>query len=589
MHIWILKYSDNNFSTDFIAKANDLAENINQLKNRKCWQKSYGKFHLLSFTTQFDYSQKVYLQETEKSTVAYSGLLIGKETAETDLRDIKNIEINRPEKYNGQFALFELTENSFSCLADNFGFHKVFYGQIDNEIYVSNSLDFLKKLNKIKVNSDKLILDFLTVRFGVYPGNDTVFEDFYTLPEYGRLNIINGQLTVDTYKPISDLLVPNGDFESKLQETIADFKMAANYLRKYHHTVVPLSGGFDGRTILSYFYKTEGKPLETMTYNRAGKLDFYIAARLSKAFKVPHRKIHISKSIVDFEAKIPEVKKIDDDPFNKAFSESIKVFYNQGTCFKVSLGGNGADTDWEFGEKQLKKLDQSNFNAFIKSYSTLITQHPYVNKQVSERLATKMENYFIEKYHVFQDKSNFMQLLASSFFHLERFRSEQGSVCSQFLNKKYDTFMPYATESLNQTVFLATKKQLNRGVKEGINYRIYEAMTEGKMPYAPILTANNEFGKNFLQKSLNRIFPYLPKIIWKLNNGDTNGNIRKQYSAKITTLSNEYILKSIENDIWNYLDASKIKDAIQQPNYNGSLNEVAKMLKFVDDINKKSN
>lgn len=526
-----------NLSSDFIAKANKVANGINQLKNRNCWQKSYGKFHLLSLTTQFDYSQKSYIEEHEGVIRSYSGLLIGKETTDIDLRDIRNIDVHHPGKYNGQFALFELTESSFSCLADNFGFHKVFYGQIENEFFVSNSLDLIKIIEGVTANTDKIILDYLTSRFGIYPGYETMYRGFRSLSEYGRLQISNEQIKVDTYKPISSLLVPEGNFETKLQQTIADFKMAANYLRKYHHTVVPLSGGFDGRTILSCFYKTAGKPLETMTYNRAGKLDFYIAGKLSKAFKVPHRKFEIIANISEINIKIPEYKKVDDDPFYELFFNAVKDFYNQGTCFKVSLGGNGADTDWEFGEKHLVSLDQSSLVSFLKTYSRLITQHPLLKDEHSQRFALILEDYFLNKYRDLDGKDDFMKSIASALFHLERFRGEQGAIYTQFSNRLHDVFALYATESLNQTVFLATKRQLNRGVREGINYQIYHAMSEGKTPYAPILTANNEFGKNFIQRALNIIFPYLPKIIWKLNNGDTNVNLRRKFTGVIQSVA----------------------------------------------------
>src|SRR5690606_3200712 len=108
-----------------------------------------------------------------------------------------------------------------------------------------------------------------------------------------------------------------------------------------------------------------------------------------------------------------------------------------------------------------------------------------------------------------------------AFFHLERFRSEQGFAYSQNSNKNHDVFAPFAIESFNQLIFLANKNQLQRGLREGIHYRLSDALTEGSIPYAPIITSaiSNEHGNNIFQNLLNKIAPYIPKVIWKLNGG----------------------------------------------------------------------
>ncbi|WP_438969485.1 hypothetical protein [Nonlabens sp.] len=172
-----------------------------------------------------------------------------------------------------------------------------------------------------------------------------------------------------------------------------------------------------------------------MSYNRAGFLDFFIASKLSRKFKVKHQKIKIPTTLNNFKIKISEFQNSNNDPFYSTFINAVKSFYKIENSFKVSLGGNGADTDWEFGEKQLKDLNKSNFNSFIKSYSELITKHSLINKDVSEKMAIKLEQYFLKKYAVFKDAPNFVQLLASAFFHLERFRGRQGYIYSQESNK----------------------------------------------------------------------------------------------------------------------------------------------------------
>ncbi|WP_438969484.1 hypothetical protein [Nonlabens sp.] len=98
-----------------------------------------------------------------------------------------------------------------------------------------------------------MLLDYMTVRYGVYPGYETLYKDVYTMPEYGKIVITTTGFVLSNYKAISDLLQPDTDFENQLKLVIDEYKSNATYLRKYHHIVIPLSGGFDGRLILSFF------------------------------------------------------------------------------------------------------------------------------------------------------------------------------------------------------------------------------------------------------------------------------------------------------------------------------------------------
>jgi hypothetical protein len=582
MNIWILKYSKSGFSTNFVDEAQNLATTIEQLKFSEINQKQIGHFHFISITTKYENSQKIYIEDLDGSVSGYSGLVIGKNEVDIDYRDIANIICDKPELYNGQFCLFTLNAESFVCKTDNMGFHKVFYFKDGDDVYVTNYLKLLELTALLQADTEQIVCDFLTSRYGVYPGYNTLFEGVKTLPEYGHLKIIDGVLKIYNYKSIEELLNPRADFENNINKTIFEFKNAGKYLRNFHKTAIGLSGGFDGRLMLSFFYNSQGKSLETYTYNRAGLLDLWIASYLSKQFKVVHKTFILNTKLVNYKPKINGFKNSDGDVFTQILNESIADFFETQDSFKVSLGGNGADTDWEFGEKQLKKLEINEFNSFIKSYSLMLVSHPLVSIDLTTKLALKLENYFLNKYAVFNTKENYLQLLGSAFFHLERFRGEQGFGYSQNANTNKDIFAPFATESFNQSVFTATKKQLQRTLKEGIHYRIYHSLTQGTVPYAPILTARNEFGKNSFQKTLNFIAPYLPKIIWKLNNGDTNTQLRNKFSNAISTISKDYILEQEQSELWSILDFTKIRNDIERNEYKGQYNTIATMVKFLE-------
>lgn len=580
MNIWICKYGKENFDLNYLLKVQNLKKNNPQLEEAELLNNTIANFHFLSL---YSKKEKQYLSVDSNSILGYSGLLIGRNSIEKDLRNVQNISIDTLDEYNGQFSIFSLNIDGLTCKVDALGFHKVFYFESDNEIYVTNYLELLKLTSLLKPDITAILNSYSTNRFGVTLGNKTNFKDVFTLPEYGNLEISHsGALIVKAYKDIDILLVPDSNFESQLNKTISEYRIAANYLRKYHDTVVPLSGGYDGRLILNFFYKTNGRSLETMTYNRAGILDLIIAGVLSKKTGVSHEKIKINIKNEDFEVSIPDLKNPESDVFTSTFYKAVKKFYKSKNSFKVSLGGNGGDTDWEFGETQMKALDKSSFCNFIRSYAKLISHHPLFSENLIESLTKKNEKYLLNKYEAFSNKKNFIQLLGSSFFHLERFR-QQGYTHSQFSNKYHDIFAPFATESFNKLVFCANKRQLQRGLKEGIQYRLNHGLTNGNIPYAPILTAQNELGNNKMQKMLNRLAPYLPKIIWKLNNGDTNAKLRRKFSSKINDLSKHYILDNEDSQVWNLIEEDKVRTVLKSDNYDGKYNEIAVLMKFIED------
>ncbi|WP_438969483.1 hypothetical protein [Nonlabens sp.] len=145
MNIWILKYSKTDFSSDFINKATQFSLSIDQLRHNTIVNKRLGDFHFISISTNFEKCQKKYIQFSENSINGYSGLLLGKHSSDIDLRTIENVTINHIETYSGQFSIFKIIKDRFECIVDNFGFHKVFYFKHNHDIYVTNSIDLLKK------------------------------------------------------------------------------------------------------------------------------------------------------------------------------------------------------------------------------------------------------------------------------------------------------------------------------------------------------------------------------------------------------------------------------------------------------------
>lgn len=582
MNLWLLKHDTSPFSKEFFDQAQTYVQTIPQLKKIKLEEFSNGNLHFVSFSSA-DIPKK-YNQIKEGTLKGYSGLLVDKSTACNDVRNIENVVIN-PENYYGQFALYQLDKN-FECFGDVLGFHKVFYGKIGKQVYISNSFELLKKLDTFEVNTIQMLKDYSSVRFGIFPGYNTLLKNIYTLPEYGKVALSqDGKLILSTYKDLTELLLPKGDFEAKLKEAVDDYKSITRYLSKYHHSAIGLSGGFDGRLILNLFHTTQGKNVETFTYNRAGNLDLYIASVLSQKAKVAHEKFKLSYSEKSRKIQIEKFKDSSGDAFYMTYINNVTPFFKLEREFKVVLNGNGGDTDWEFGEKRIADVDKSSLKTFIYDYSVKLANHPILKEEIQKKIAKDFENYLWNKYSCFSTKENALQLLASAFFHLERFRPEQGFLYTQNSNKYHDVFAPFAIESFNQLVFLSTKNQLQRGLKQGIHYRLSYELTNGKIPFAPILTSAsaNEHGENLFQNLVNKIAPYLPKVIWKLNNGDTNTQIRNQYKSKVNSVYKDYILENTDSPIFDFLDKNTILSEVEREAYNGSYNAIGGMIKTLQE------
>src|SRR5690606_19534298 len=112
-------------------------------------------------------------------------------------------------------------------------------------------------------------------------------------------------------------------------------------------TVVPLSGGFDSRVVLAMFWATKGRVINTFTYNRQSNLDFTIASKLSRDFKIPHVKIVLDpKKDQELIEGFDETAD-DADIFNFLIRLKSREFYNASEI-KVVLTGNGGGIDWPY-------------------------------------------------------------------------------------------------------------------------------------------------------------------------------------------------------------------------------------------------
>lgn len=506
---------------------------------------------------------------------------MGNEANSGDLRDIDRINVHDPLEYEGQYALFELTKETFKVSVDCLGIHQVYHSIQDDAIYCSNNFELMQKTPGMRVDKQQILIDFLTTRYGFSPGYNSFLKGCSTLHEFGRLKIEKGKLQVSSYAELEYFFTNGIDFHSVLNETAVSFRHFATYLRKYHITTIGLSGGFDGRLILSAFSNTSGNHLETYTYNRAGFLDFLIAGLVSRSHRVINKKIRIPHSKTRGDV-INTYKNSREDPFQKKFFKAMADFYKTENSYKVFLGGNGLDIDFKFGERVLGKVEGKDFNSFVREFSKLLVDSQLLSKETVNEMASTLEKYFLQKYFFLQNDSNWRIRFFSCLYHFERIRPSIGPAYSQILNEHTDFFMFSANKAFLKCVFAANYDQKQRNRKAGIHYQLSKRLNPIKTPFIPFLTSSTDFADNILQKLCDKIVPTLPKIIWKLNNGDTTQKARNLIKQEQESRAKDYILKNSQSALWESLDYSRIIKNIEDGTPNFPFYQIATMVKSLD-------
>jgi hypothetical protein len=521
MHIWLVEYSNTSLEV-FSSKI----DKINIQSDLPLFF-SNGKIKFFSSIFHHEINVLNNISFDEDSLRGFSGLVIDGSGKKRDFRNIKNIPLLKELDFNelsGQFSIFEISEGNFKCEIDDIGHHKVFYFSNNEKNLVSNNLELLLKF------LEKVHLDFkLETNYLDFYGYKTKFNDIYFLGTFQSLEIKNGAIDIKEKRKLSEIYNPDFDFEQTLEIYFKELKNVSDYLTKYHRVFIDVSGGFDSRVVLSMFYGKNSSNINLFTYNRQSNLDFLIAKKLNESYNFNHFLIKLKLS--DLEKHLDKVDLNDSklDPFKFFLYKESKDY-----CLKneipVKLNGNGGGTDWAFQFLSAFK-SKSNTNKLGTSKELL---HNHIdllvkkNKNMGERKS--IDKYFENKFFSIFKSTSANQKIASA-IHLEHVIYHQGFLQSQLNPPYFYTYSPFASKNFFQLIFSSNLNQLKRGSKESIHYRLYDELTNGNKPYAPILRENNWYDMP-MQKIENFIFPIFAKVLWKIQGGDFNTQIRKRFRNK---------------------------------------------------------
>jgi asparagine synthetase B (glutamine-hydrolysing) len=499
---------------------------------------------------------------------SYSGLIVEKQTGNNDYRNAKNLSdksLELPEiakSVNGQFALIDSTETQFRCVVDAIGMHKVFYFKCpQGEIYVSNYLPFIQNLKESDINLPFLI-NFIN-NGGTY-GYSSIEKNVFTLPENGVLlwTKENG-LVITSYEDFKEFYLPSKIIS--LSELVTEFNCEASYLSEKHNILIPLSGGFDSRTVLNMFSGKNSNNITTFTYPDH-PYDLKIAKKISHNNDIAHVELK-PQQIPD----VDELHKFIIKNYPLACYSSVfdYLFYEQKQKIrgwdKVEIRGNGGDTD--LGIKKFGDLSKVNGQQAIQILAKKLINNDLLTEYGEQVSIQNFTDHYSKKYlELSLEVPGFN--LPTAHFIFERFASYQGHKYSAYIfDGQNDIYLPFADRDYIKLLFSSDTTQLMRGKNGSIHHQLTNQLINGHIKPIPFTTSvhwnANKFdrGKYLLKRR------YIDKFLSKIQYEKMKYSNHVRLSFLNTNAEHfKDVIHSYPNSgIWEYIDLEKLTRVFDNP------------------------
>lgn len=181
---------------------------------------------------------------------------------------------------------FDRLQDTLIARSDPFLMARWYYAQINDKLYLSNSLRFLKQHVPETLEPNWPYAQYL-LRFGYLPGKHTPLKHVYSLRSGETLCFRDGQITIsqaDLVPPTrKNMSVAPGDIRDVLAMSVQ------KDVGQYQKIVLPISGGMDSRVILGLALRMlPREAIQTVTFGHQNSLDLKIGQQVARALNVPN-------------------------------------------------------------------------------------------------------------------------------------------------------------------------------------------------------------------------------------------------------------------------------------------------------------
>ena len=231
---------------------------------------------------------------------------------ETELSDLRGIfHIIRINKKNEDVTIFN----------DLFGLKPLYYGQCSGYNVVSNSLsaikEFCPEIDKASF-FEKLIFEHNL-------SNNTIFKNIFTLSEASKLSLSDSFRSEPYFSWYEYFASASTERKFDIEQYIAYFNAIVTSRADYDRSnLVTLTGGHDGRAVLSSFLKQK-LPVETFSFGRPGSENTMIPEMAARKIGFKHTSVYLQE---EFERKYFENSNL-----TAWLSDGELIFSQQSTLY----------------------------------------------------------------------------------------------------------------------------------------------------------------------------------------------------------------------------------------------------------------
>lgn len=570
MNIWIAKINKRKSTIDEKKELEKSFRKISKSSNKdefKLFEYTTDFVHYLSFQKETDQSAKNYnFVHPEKALTAYSGLLVGKTSSKKDYRlaeSIKNFShdpVQFSENVFGHFAVIYISENRFQCFTDNKSYHNVYYYESDSdEIYISNSIQFIKLFKKQEFNYE-VLLDWLALETLLY--SETEEKNVFMIPPNGVLKWGPEEgLSIDNYKELEEILYAEDSEKKLLHTAVSELRCSAEYLSSYHDCNINLSGGFDSRLVASMFWGLDKSRIESVTYSD-NTLDLSIAKKVARNHSLNQT------TITGFD-ELPAIQELHDDlvferfpfvkyssVFNYIIKNSLEDRYNDR--YRVILKGYGGNADRRISENKFL-LEFEGEGVIDRFTEHLIGKTFFLREETYQYLKKRIHSAYSDEYLSIIERRESQHKFNCILFW-ERFNHKINRNAAYMAPPFYDSFNPLLMDSFQTLIFNVDPQELIRNKKQGLYHKLFELFTHGEDK--PMhFTSGLHWEASKLSRALYRFkrSDFVQQISDHIINHDKmTTKVKNEFLIQNKTKFLEILQRSDSSFLWEYINRDQV-------------------------------